>query len=418
MKAGEFVEAIERFFLDLVGTVLPGLVLLAGVCYVTKTPLTQLTQPFFEKPNEYTWVLVICLGYILGHGVTSMGHKVTKAIEALYYSDSVRKGLDRTKQSDQPNTDQGGKRDLVQKSEKAASPDFVFDFVLPEKELEKKMAGDPIYRGFQKALQKRLPSLVEDPLKPIKLRTWRNMALSIAQEHSPLVYRFAFISLLNLGVATVCLIVGILWTVLLIVHGAGSNIRVAEFNVLLLVFLTAPYFFLERYYNFNRMALQVPFSMALTKLELKEPERGKDGAPEICTMMPNRRFRIYLAGGFKSNWQDEVMKTVPAHEYLDPRVHGLQTRAEYTTWDLEAIRRSHCIFAYLEATNPGGFALALELGFAKALGKMVILVDQKSAADPTGARYLEMLAAASDATFNSLGEGIEFLRKLEALPRP
>ena len=77
-----------------------------------------------------------------------------------------------------------------------------------------------------------------------------------------------------------------------------------------------------------------------------------------------RPLRVYLAGGFQSGWQDTVMQAVPSLDYLDPRSHGLKSKTEYTAWDLEAVRRSDCVFAYLEATNPGGYALALEVGFA------------------------------------------------------
>lgn len=109
------------------------------------------------------------------------------------------------------------------------------------------------------------------------------------------------------------------------------------------------------------------------------------------------------------------MRAVPSLDYFDPRSHGLKSKSEYTAWDLEAVRRSDCVFAYLEATNPGGYALALEIGFAKALGKFVILVDEKSSADVQAARYLEMLKETSEVPFTVLQEGIEFLKQYTKL---
>jgi nucleoside 2-deoxyribosyltransferase len=123
--------------------------------------------------------------------------------------------------------------------------------------------------------------------------------------------------------------------------------------------------------------------------------------------------RVYLAGGFLSAWQDIVKKAVPEFEYFDPRSHGLKNRAEYTTWDLEAIRRSDYVFAYLEASNPGGYALALEVGYGKALGKCVIVVEEKPAADAQAARYFEMVTEAADASFSTLQEGITFLQQFK-----
>ena len=84
-------------------------------------------------------------------------------------------------------------------------------------------------------------------------------------------------------------------------------------------------------------------------------------------------------------------------------------------WDLEAIQRSDWIFAYLEANNPGGYALAAEIGYAKALGKRVLLVNEKRGDDERNGRYFDLLSATCDLEFTSLAEGIEFLRKLESV---
>ena len=83
-------------------------------------------------------------------------------------------------------------------------------------------------------------------------------------------------------------------------------------------------------------------------------------------------------------------------------------------WDLEAIRRSDWVFAYLEASNPGGYSLTLEVGYAKALGKRIILLNEKET-DSVASRYLGMLSATADVKVASLDEGIAFLLKLQAL---
>lgn len=123
-------------------------------------------------------------------------------------------------------------------------------------------------------------------------------------------------------------------------------------------------------------------------------------------------FTVYLAGGFRSGWQQRVMSEVPGIHYMDPSKHGLSDPVHYTEWDLQAIRQSDVIFAYLEASNPAGFALSLEVGFAKALGKTVILVDEKSAIDAQLSRQLQMVRTVADATFGSLEEGISLLKQL------
>lgn len=116
---------------------------------------------------------------------------------------------------------------------------------------------------------------------------------------------------------------------------------------------------------------------------------------------------VYLAGGFKSGWQDTVSRQLPGFKFLDPSKHGLAQTADYVDWDLKAIRNCDIVLAYMEATNPGGFALALEIGYAKALGKKIVLVE--SHADPVRERYFDMVRQVADANFRRLEDAISYL---------
>lgn len=391
MKAGDFVEALERFFIDVVGTVLPGLAMMVGICYVTNKPFISFSEVLLSRNSEYEWVLLLGFSYILGHGVASLGGRIRKRLENVSRSKLVRK-----------------------------NKEWLLSFVLPEKELSERLAQDPIFKAFLGALLKRIPSLAAEASQVANYRTWRNLALSIAQEHSHLVYRFTFLSLLNLGIATVLISTNLAWLGLRLVKYLGASVDVIGFNLWLPIMLIAAPLFWERYYYFARIAFQLPISMAIAKLALQTPRPSIEPASDVkdSSFMPltgGQRLRVYLAGGFQSGWQDTVMRAVPSLDYFDPRSHGLKSKTEYTAWDLEAIRRSDCVFAYLEATNPGGYALALEIGFAKALGKFVILVDEKSSADEQTARYLEMLKETSEVPFTALQEGIEFLKQYTKL---
>lgn len=117
---------------------------------------------------------------------------------------------------------------------------------------------------------------------------------------------------------------------------------------------------------------------------------------------------IYLAGGFKSGWQARVIKQLPAYEFLDPSQHKIQDAGEYTRWDLDAIRASDIVLGYMEFTNPGGYSLALEIGFAHALSKTVLLVDEIK--DPSVSRYFEMVRQCSGRVFSTLAQAVEYLR--------
>lgn len=122
--------------------------------------------------------------------------------------------------------------------------------------------------------------------------------------------------------------------------------------------------------------------------------------------------KIYLAGGFGSKWQTEVAVHLDGlFELLDPSAHNIQDPAEYTRWDLEAVRRSDIVLANMEASNPGGYSLALEVGFAKALGKRIFMVDQIE--DPAMSRYFEMVRQCSERVFPTLAEALDYLASLD-----
>lgn len=117
--------------------------------------------------------------------------------------------------------------------------------------------------------------------------------------------------------------------------------------------------------------------------------------------------KIYLAGGFRSGWQAEVIKQLPRYLFLDPSQHNINDPKEYTNWDLDAIRQCDIVLANMEPTNPGGYSLALEIGFARALNKTVLLVDQIE--DSSVSRYFEMVRQCSDRIFKTLDQAVKHL---------
>jgi nucleoside 2-deoxyribosyltransferase len=118
---------------------------------------------------------------------------------------------------------------------------------------------------------------------------------------------------------------------------------------------------------------------------------------------------VYLAGGMRSEWRERVKAEVPGHAYNDPCEHGLDAPKQYTAWDLAAIRASDVLLGYMEADNPSGVGLALEVGYAKAMGKMVIWVDGKAG------RYFAIVRHTADIVFSTIDEATQFLRSLTRL---
>lgn len=125
--------------------------------------------------------------------------------------------------------------------------------------------------------------------------------------------------------------------------------------------------------------------------------------------------KVYLAGGFRSNWQKKVITNCDnAFIFFNPREHGLEKAVSmYTTWDLHHVKQSDILFGFMEKDNPSGYGLSLEVGYAKALSKTIILIDEKSKNDKTFERYFDIVRESSNIVLDSFEEGIEVLKKFQ-----
>jgi nucleoside 2-deoxyribosyltransferase len=125
--------------------------------------------------------------------------------------------------------------------------------------------------------------------------------------------------------------------------------------------------------------------------------------------------KVYLSGGMnKSNWQQKVMKATGKKGYVfyNPREHNLSHSREYTIWDLFYVKNCDVVFAYMQKDNPSGYGLTLEIGYATALGKPIILIDERSDDDEKFKRYFEIVRESSSIVFKNLPEGIKFLQNI------
>jgi len=120
-----------------------------------------------------------------------------------------------------------------------------------------------------------------------------------------------------------------------------------------------------------------------------------------------KKKTIYLAGGFTSQWQLTAHKMLIGFILKDPSLHNIDDPSHYTQWDLDAIAHSDILLANMESSNPGGYALALEVGYAKALGKEIILVDQIE--NDIIKKYFEMVRQCSNHVFDNLDDALFFI---------
>jgi hypothetical protein len=384
MKAGELIDAIERFFLDIIGTIVPGMLLLVGWAVLFGSPNARVIASAAAVQGQGIWLFIIS-GYIIGHIVTGLGSII------------VTPGP------------------LTRSLRKSTLTRWIVGLCQGDAELTGEIAGKPTYQAFVDRATATMPWLGK--IAADQVNDWRSVAMSLlTPQENHTVYRFMFISLLNLGTGTVIIVLATVWVIATLALKLSAwqpwsavlfpDRRPLDWSVVIAGTIACAIVF-ERRIAFYSRAMRVPFAMAIVKLADKEKPPATPTATSPIT--------VYLAGGTRSNWQDIVTAALPEFTVLDPRSHHLADERAYTAWDLEAIRRSTWILAHLEATNPGGYNLALELGYAKALGKKIILIDEKSAKDHGTHRHTGMLRATADITPHTLDEAITFLK---GLPRP
>ena len=126
----------------------------------------------------------------------------------------------------------------------------------------------------------------------------------------------------------------------------------------------------------------------------------------------NYKPKVFLSGGFKSNWQKRVIDQLEEFFiFFNPRDHGLENTDFYTTWDIHFVKECDIFFGFMEATNPSGYGLAFELGLAYAYNKTIILVDERSVKDELFSRYFKILHNPSGVVLSDLEDGISYLKK-------
>lgn len=130
----------------------------------------------------------------------------------------------------------------------------------------------------------------------------------------------------------------------------------------------------------------------------------------------NMTTEVYLAGGMNnSDWQAKVINEVRSKDILfyNPREHNLDDSVEYTVWDLYYVKKCDILFAYMQQDNPSGIGLTLEVGYARALDKTIILIDEKSSVDPVFSNRFKIVRESASIVFDSLDAGIDFLSKFK-----
>ncbi len=127
-------------------------------------------------------------------------------------------------------------------------------------------------------------------------------------------------------------------------------------------------------------------------------------------MTKNKRS-LYLAGGFKGGWHDLVIGQLRNDFCIyNPQTHDLEEPNKYTYWDLFHVDKCDILLGYMSEDNPSGYGLALEIGYAKAKNKLIILIDDRSKVDQSFSRYFAICHESADVICDTLDEAIEYLK--------
>jgi nucleoside 2-deoxyribosyltransferase len=128
---------------------------------------------------------------------------------------------------------------------------------------------------------------------------------------------------------------------------------------------------------------------------------------------------VYLAGGFKSNWANKVKESSKIFKWINPKDKEYKNGErivmdvnEYGKWDLHFIKQSDIVFVYVEKSNTSCIGLCCEAGFAKGLGKTVIVVLEPNH-ETIKDSYLSFITQVADIVFQDLESGVNYLKSFE-----
>lgn len=247
MKGSDIITALERFFFDIIGMVIPGL----AVIYMLAISFggVGFLDPFMDstKLNKIAVGCAIALGYVLGYLLLSVSQWL------FIYIDRITFGLRKLR------IFIGNK--LARKSDK----------LMPK---QGTASRSELMEVFIQLAQKEFPTLCN-----ISDREWRNFALSFAPESAYLTHRFMFISLLNKELAAGNIIVGLSIIVMTMLSRWGwvassLNTHIRPGTLVAIMFISA-WLFSRIQADFNRRSNQLPFGPALVRLMHLIDERQK-----------------------------------------------------------------------------------------------------------------------------------------------
>lgn len=234
MKLDDALQTIMHFFNDVIGAVIPGLVLATGIALIHRGmfPSAILTN---YSSNGLLILMFLALSFATGHGLLAIYNEIFDRFLKLL---KVIKG-DKVKEE----------------LEKRRTYQLFKDLI------EDKINKHPIFSTANSS-----PSWYFNDL--------RNVALSVSKEGASLGRRFMFISLLCNGIGTALILLAIdyiicfIWLREVLVSYPNGLHPAWQFVIMVLFGV----FFIRRGDTFYKRAMSTPFSIAVTELLVTESQ--------------------------------------------------------------------------------------------------------------------------------------------------
>ncbi len=220
MKPTDFLSGVIHLFNDLIGSVVPGILLVFGLYLFKSIPELPLNH-FLALDISIKWSLIIVVSYVIGHALLSL-HRLLQA----YIGKPVR-----------------GINSLLKKGE------------WDTREHNKKIASTSEYIGFMKLVSNKIAIQAKEDFRyELEFNNLRSMAMTISTEGGELARRFMFISLFCYGVSMAVLVLSVVFLT-------------SSFSFEWLAYLFTLFFiFYVRGIDFEYRALNVPFPIALSEI--------------------------------------------------------------------------------------------------------------------------------------------------------
>ena len=127
-------------------------------------------------------------------------------------------------------------------------------------------------------------------------------------------------------------------------------------------------------------------------------------------------MKIYLAGGMRTNWQQNIINEVKNHTFWNPMENTTNDSRIFSIVDKVGVESCVVIFAYLERTNPCPCGLIAELCYGKGLGKITVFVNEWTEdnykANNWKSYYMDLISEWVDVKLDKLEDGTTCLKNL------